>query len=26
LAQNGILAGGCALMDRMIPLARGYRE
>jgi myo-inositol-1(or 4)-monophosphatase len=26
LAQNGILAGGRALMDRMIPLARGYRE
>jgi myo-inositol-1(or 4)-monophosphatase len=26
LSQNGVIAGGPALMDRMIPLARGYRE
>jgi myo-inositol-1(or 4)-monophosphatase len=26
LAQNGVVAGGPALMDRMVPLARGYRE
>lgn len=26
LAQNGVVAGGPALMDRMVALARGYRE